>query len=562
MTKKIYIGSSDFAEIITGNGLFADKSLFIKEVIDSPDEAILITRPRRFGKTLSQSMLQHFFEPVVGNIKTAGLFDNLAIAKVDDGYYIREHQGKHPVIFISFKDVKESTFDRCLNNLNILMQNLYNEHDYLLNSPHLSEVEIERFKQYLYGVKEAPQIAYGLKFLSQLISKHYSKKVYILIDEYDTPLNEAYLSGYINELTNFLRNLISAALKDNRCLEKGIMTGILRISKDSMLSGLNHLKVYTILDKKYTEYFGFTDKELDILFKEQDLERNEPEVKRWYDGYNFAGTHIYNPWSILCCLSENGELGAYWVNTGSTTMIERVLDNFQEEVAPKITALMEKKEILEPIDKYVAFDIMLNDESALWGLLLFSGHLTASVEEITQDNLYDCSLRIPNQELMTIFNRHYHKWFKANLGNNYTPFLQSLITGDIHQFETYLNQYLIDTISVRDKAKTPESFYHGLMLGLIASLRATHVIQSNRESGTGFYDVTIMPLAQSKHSLGLILEFKIAKDNDNLPKLAQMALTQINIKKYDTELKMYPHINKIIKVGLAFNKKQVRIAFM
>ncbi len=210
-----------------------------------------------------------------------------------------------------------------------------------------------------------------------------------------------------------MRNLMSAALKDDRHLDKGIMTGILRISKDSMLSGLNNLKVYTILDKKYSEYFEFTDDELDMLFK-QGLERDEPDVKRWYDGYNFAGSHIYNPWSILYCLSENGALGPYWVNTGSTSMIEKMLDNFQEVVAPKVTELMENREIIEAFDKHVAFDLMLNKESSLWGLLLFSGYLTATVINKDENGFYNCSLRIPNKELSTIFNRHYSNWFKEN----------------------------------------------------------------------------------------------------------------------------------------------------
>ncbi len=404
MAKKIHLGCSDFAKIINNNGLFADKSLLIKEIIDDGGEVLLFTRPRRWGKTLNQSMLQHFFASEVYGNKTAGLFNNLAIANVDNGRYIRDYQGKSPVIFISFKDVKESTFDGCLNNLRLLIQSLYLEHSYLLTSTKLLDIELDIFNRYLRCEKDPQIIADAIKDLSKLIYKHYdNQKVYILIDEYDTPLNEAFLKNYINELTELMRNLMSAALKDNHCLQKGIMTGILRISKDSMLSGLNNLLVYTILDKKYREYFGFTDDELDILFKEQNLERNEPEVKQWYDGYNFAGCHIYNPWSILSCLNNDGELGAYWVNTGSTTMIERVLDNFHDKVAPKITALMQKQEITQPIDRQVAFDTMLNKESTLWGLLLFSGHLTATVIDISKNSLYNCSLKIPNEELQPNF---------------------------------------------------------------------------------------------------------------------------------------------------------------
>ncbi len=559
MAKKIYLGSSDFAEIITNNGIFADKTLLIRDIIESAHKVTLLTRPRRWGKTLNQSMLQHFFASEVYGVKTAGLFDKLAIAKIDNGRYIRDYQGKSPVIFISFKDVKESTFDGCLNNLSLLIQRLYREHRYLLNSTKLIDLDMEVFHKYVKCTKDPQVIADAIKDLSELIYKHYdNQKVYILIDEYDTPLNEAFLKNYIHELTELMRNLMSAALKDNNCLQKGIMTGILRISKDSMLSGLNNLKVFTILDKQYREYFGFTDEELDMLFKEQDLERNEPEVKQWYDGYNFAGCHIYNPWSILSCLSEKGELDAYWVNTGSTTMIERVLDNFHYKVAPKITALMQKQEITQLIDRHVAFDTMLSKESTLWGLLLFSGHLTATVNHIDDENgLYNCNLRVPNRELMIIFNRHYAQWFETQLHENYAPFLNSLITGEINKFIDFLKLYLKETMSVRDTGRTPENFYHGLVVGLLASLRSTHVIQSNRESGTGFYDVSIMPRANVKFDLGLILEFKIAEDADNLNELAQTALEQIIDKQYDTELKMYPHIKNILKLGLAFNKKNV-----
>ena len=328
MAKKIYLGTSDFPTIVNSNGLLADKTLYIKEVIDSSDTVMLITRPRRWGKTLSQSMLQAFLSSEVHGIKTAGLFDDLAIAKVDDGRYIREHQGQHPVIFISFKDVKELTFDGCVNNLRFLIQRLYREHSYLLSSTKLLDFELNIFKKYIECEKDVQVITDAIKDLSELMYKHFNKKVYILIDEYDTPLNSAYLRGYIEELTELMRNILSLALKDNINLEKGILTGILRISKDSMLSGLNNLEVYTILDKKYNQYFGFTDDELDVLFKEQGLERDEPTVKSWYDGYNFAGCNIYNPWSILSSLKRDGELEAYWVNTSNNKIIKKLLLEF------------------------------------------------------------------------------------------------------------------------------------------------------------------------------------------------------------------------------------------
>ena len=470
MVKKIYLGSSDFTEIVVSDGLLADKSLYIKDVIDSPDKVMLITRPRRWGKTLSQSMLQSFLSSEVNGIKTAGLFDNLAIAQVDDGSYIREHQGKYPVIFISFKDVKETTFDDCVNNLSILMQKLFMQHEYLLESIAISDTNIKLFKQYLSGIQDAQYIAQSIYFLSELLYSHYNnQKVYILIDEYDTPLNEAYLSGYVDELTKLMRNLFSSALKDNPNLQKGILTGILRISKDSMLSGLNNLEVYTILDEKYSEYFGFTNNELDKLFKEQDLERDEDTVKSWYNGYNFVGTTIYNPWSILSCLSKHGQFEAYWVNTSNNKLIEKLLLEFRGDVQPQMIKLMNNEAVEVTLDKYVSFDILSDNTASFWGLLLFSGYLTiANISSTGAGLLYTCTLRVPNVEIKSLLNHFYQQWFYKCLRENYNSFLKNLTqVGNVVKFSEQLNEFLLESISVRDTGVTSEKFYHGYNLQLM-----------------------------------------------------------------------------------------------
>ena len=560
MVKKIHIGSSDFAEIVTNNGLLADKSLFIKEIIDTADKVLLITRPRRWGKTLSQSMLQCFLSSEVDSVPTKGLFDNLAISKVDDGYYIREHQGKYPVIFISFKDVSELTLAECLNNLSILIQKLFREHRYLINSTKLDEYDRAMFNQYLNGTKDTQHIAQSLYFLCEVMHRHFNQKVYILIDEYDTPLNWAYVNGYIGELTRIMRNLMSSALKDNRSLQKSILTGILRISKDSMLSGLNNLKVYTILERKYNAYFGFTNDELDRLFKEQELDRNESGVKEWYNGYSFGGMTIYNPWSILNCLEEQGKCEAYWVNTSNNTMIEKLLLEFRNDIQPHMLKLMYNEAIEVTLEKYVSFDLLTNTSSSFWGLLLFSGYLTTgNISSTGSGLLYNCTLKIPNVEIRKLFNHFYQQWFYECLRENYDPFLKNLTHGNVAKFDEQLNAYLLESVSVRDTGNTSEKFYHGLVMGLLASLRESHMVLSNYESGEGYADAIVIPLASSNLDLGIVMEFKHDKIGGNLEKLAKAALSQIDDTQYATIFKQYPQVKRVLKLGLAFNKKQVKI---
>jgi len=396
-----------------------------------------------------------------------------------------------------------------------------------------------------------------LRTLSELLYKHYNQKVYILIDEYDTPLNEAYLSGYIDNLTALMRNIMSSALKDNLALKKGIMTGVLRVSKDSMLSGLNNLKVYTTLDRKYSEFFGFTDTDLDFLFHEQNLDTCKDTIKKWYNGYNFAGITIYNPWSILSCLSENGEFSTEWVNTGNNAIVTKLLYKYKDKVQQQVVKLMEQGEITTQIDKHVALDTMLNNVSSFWSLLLFSGYLTiVDINHNVTQGVYDCKLKVPNAEILTLFNRYYAEWFSEQLGKQYELFLNSLVNGDVNIFLEQLQHYWTKSVSVWNERNSAENFYHGLVLGLIASLRNTHSVISTDIKDN--YHILILPLPKTILDLGIIINFKhTIESNDNLEELAQEELTHINLKDYAKELKKL-NLTKILKISLAVNQKQMK----
>jgi hypothetical protein len=561
MPKKIYIGSSNFEKIITGNGLFVDKSLFIKEIIEDTSDVILITRPRRFGKTLNMSMLHHFFAAKIGFIETQGLFDHLAIAREDNGFYLKEYQGKYPVIFVSFKDIKARDYQTALEHLSLLCRDLFRAHYYLLESEQLSSIDKEIFRNYLrFEILSASEIDVSLKRLSELFYKHYQQKVVILIDEYDTPLNAAYVENYIEALTPFMRNLMSNTFKDNDALYKGVMTGILRVSKDSMLSGLNNLEVYTILDNEYREYFGFSNKELDELYQDQGLIADRENAKKWYNGYNFSGLAIYNPWSILNCLHKKGKFDDYWVHTSNNKMIETLLLRFREDVHPAVTQLMEYKTAEVIIDRNVTYDTLDIQSSSLWSLLLFAGYLTTESCEVTGKLLYRCQVKLPNIEIVHLLNYYFDMWFSTRLGVQYQSFLNNLVEGKVEKFSEQLNTYLTEALSVRDTGYTAEKFYHGLVLGLIASLRETHLIHSNRESGEGYPDVLIYPLADNqKHDLGIVMEFKHGKEDDseNQELLAEQALKQIDTKNHVAELNAQSQVKRILKLGLAFNHKRV-----
>ncbi len=561
MPKNLPIGVDNFGKLATPENkyLFADKTLFIKEIIDDPSEVTLITRPRRWGKTLNLSMLHYFLADEVWRQKTAGLFDSYLIAQVEDGRYIRDHQGQYPVISVSFKDIKAHDFKTAVEKIKLLIQELCRQHYYLFESKQLNDNERALFYKYLSDDPSQDELENSLKILSELLRQHCNKPVYILIDEYDTPLNAAFNQGYLDEFTIFMKNLLSAALKSNPALKKGVLTGILRVSKDSMLSGLNNIDVYTVLNKQYGQHFGFDDKELDQLFVAQGLQKDEAKVKDWYNGYCIGGLTLYNPWSIINALKNEGELRPYWVNTADDALLKSVLQDTSVEVKTKFQQLLEGKTIEGVVSESIRYDNIINDEVSIWSLLLYTGYLKVLAQEpIGLD--YLCQLAIPNKEVLTLYKSDFVDWMRAlPQQTKLKLLLKSLVQGNVDLFVKDINHFLVSAASIHDYAKQPEAFYHGFMLALTASLLDDYYVESNRESGNGRPDLLFIPKDTQK-TQAVILEFKHVKKGENPQAIAQQAVTQIDVNDYTAQIKQYHYVTQIYKVGLAFDGKQVHCA--
>jgi hypothetical protein len=412
--KNIPIGVDDFAKLAdkANNYLFADKSLFIRDILQDGSEAILITRPRRWGKTLNLSMLKYFFAIPAEGQSTAHLFADLKIAEHPE---CMQEQGQHPVIFLSFKDIKESSFEKAVRRVGYLVTDLFQEHDYLVESEQLRENQKSLFLTYLTPTEDEVRLETALLFLSELLYKHHGKKAYILIDEYDVPLHKAY-DSYLDDMTSFMKNMLSAALKSNKYLKKGVMTGVLRISKDSMLSGLNNLKVHTLIhDKKYYAHFGFTHEEVNELFAHSAQDMNLEGIKDWYNGYQVNGLVLFNPWSIMNCIDEQGELATYWLNTADDKLIRTALLNADAETKLQFQRLIVGGEITETVSDIVQFDAVTKSAQALWSMLLNTGYLTAR-SQVRTGSHYGCRLAIPNEEVACLFREVFVTWLRDKLG--------------------------------------------------------------------------------------------------------------------------------------------------
>ncbi|TDG95631.1 AAA family ATPase [Cardinium endosymbiont of Culicoides punctatus] len=562
--KKLPIGVSNFQELIKGDYLFCDKSAMLAEFLSKGDKVTLITRPRRWGKTLNMSMLQHFFASEVNGVSTAGLFDDLAISKLHGGRYLDRYQGKHPVIMLSFKDVNADSFQGAYNAVYELILKVYSSYTYLLSSDAINEVQLKKLHTILGHQANQQQLESSLELLSQCLYQHHGQTVYIFIDEYDTPLNKAYGNKeYLKAMVEFMRNLFSAALKDNDSLERGVLTGILRISKDSMLSGLNNLKTYTLLDQGYSHHFGFVEDEVSFLLKEKVLSTSMEEVRSWYNGYKIGNSVMYNPWSIISCLSEEGHFDVYWVNTGNNDLIKQLIFSSNAGIKEQFEQLMQGETLTISIDKHLSFDLLGTNENALWSLLLFAGYLKA-VDAVfnTRNGLYDCALAIPNQEVATLYNRFFEEWLinKFPSQSRYDAFIKCLLSGKINEFVQGLNMYLLQSARFFDTTtdKRGESFYHGFSLAMLASISDRYHIRSNRESGLGRYDILIIP--KNGHQ-ALLLEFKYLHKEEKLENAAKLALQQIQSQAYHTELLQYPHVQEVVEAGIAFSGESVVAAY-
>ena len=556
MNKSIQIGTSDFKELIENNNYFVDKSLLIKEFIENGAKIILTPRPRRFGKTLNLSMLKYFFD-IRTKEETKDLFKGL---KVENEKDIMKLQGEYPVIFITFKNHKHISYNNFEDGIKVLLSNLYKEHEYLLDSHKLSEFDKNEFKEIILTKASIARVSESISNLIGYMYKHYGKRVMLFIDEYDVPIQEAYLRGYYNEMIALIRNLLTSALKDNSYVEKSLITGILRVAKESIFSGLNNLEVNTLLRYNFNDKFGFTEGEVKELAIYYNAIENIEGIKEWYNGYVFGGEVIYNPWSLLNYLKNIREgFMPYWINSSSNDLIKRLLLKGDKDMKLELEDLMEGKAISKVIDDNIVMSEVEDSNQNVWSFLLMSGYLKA-VKTENIEGLLNCELEIPNKEVHIFYKNLITKWFQETMTNQkYEEMLSNLITGDIENFGYIFQEFVIDNISYFDASgKEPEKVYHAFVLGMLISLSNTHEVKSNKESGYGRYDVMIIPKDISK--VGIIIEFKKINtlSKENIKQGTIKALKQIEDMKYSQEL-IHGGIKNIIKLAIVFKGKEVKI---
>ena len=538
--KKLPIGIDDFKKLIEKNAYYIDKTKYIEKILDDISEVKLFIRPRRFGKTLNMLTLKYFFD-IENKEENRKLFKNLYIEKSE---YFKE-QGQYPVIFISLKGLKEKTWKNCFNEIKALISKLYNEFEFIKKV--LNESELNIFDK-IWLKKDDGEYTNALKNLTSFLYKYYKKEVILLIDEYDAPLINAYEYGYYDEAILFFKVFYGEALKTNLYLKTGIMTGIIRVIKAGIFSDLNNLKIYSILDKEYSDFFGFTQEEVKKALEDFNIEYELPEVKSWYDGYKFGNSEVYNPWSILNFL-QHKELEAYWVKTSSNFLIKEALKNVNLDVKESLENLFNGENVEEVITGNSDLSSLLSYHD-IWELLLFSGYLT--INKKIDKKLY--SLRLPNREIKELFK---DEFIDISFGESqFIKTMESLKRNKLEDFEKNLQKILLNSTSYQDTKN--EDFYHGLILGMTLYLDSQYYVTSNKESGLGRYDVTIEP--KNKNNKGYILEFKVTKNEEDLEKEAKQAIEQIISKKYDISLKERG-IKDIIILGVAFCGKLVKVSY-
>ena len=561
MERNVAIGIQNYSTLIEKNYFYVDKTSFIKEWWDSGDSVTLITRPRRFGKTLTMSMVEQFFS--VDYESRGDLFEGLAIWK--EAAY-RQIQGTYPVISLSFANVKEKTYMQTKQRICRLIAEVYNKNQFLLESDLLTEQDRQFFLNIDADMPEEVA-AFSLHKLAEFLSKYYHRNVIILLDEYDTPMQEAYVDGYWTELVAFTRSLFNVTFKTNPWLERAIMTGITRVSKESVFSDLNHLEVVTTTSNKYAECFGFTEDEVFAAMDEFGYS-NKDLVKCWYDGFSFGEKRdIYNPWSILNYL-DKGKVTAYWANTSSNSLVGKLIREGSRNIKSSFEALLAGEHLITPIDEQIVYDQLDADEQAIWSLLLASGYLkVVSHEEYGLEDVLDpkYELELTNLEVKIMFRNMIRGWF-GEAKSDYNDFVKALLLGDTDAMNEYMNRVTEETFSSFDtgrrpsKQAQPERFYHGFVLGLMVELQGRYVITSNRESGFGRYDIMLEPVSAKDDAI--IIEFKVynSRREKNLEETLRNALQQIEDKQYGQSLraKGIP-AERIRKYGFAFEGKQVLI---
>ena len=532
--KPLPIGIDNFEKLITRGYYFVDKTLLIKDLLDNKADVNLFTRPRRFGKTLNISMLQYYFEDrrdefTGEKIDNSYLFEGLNIKAEGEKY--TQYMGKYPVINLSLKSAKQRSLDLAFQCIREEISNEFKRHKYIIESDVL-KAEKEHFMKIVNNDKDMSLYITALKFLSNCLNKYHNEKVIILIDEYDVPLENAFFEGFYNEMISFIRSLFESALKTNPSLEFSVITGCLRISKESIFTGLNNLKIISILDDRYAEHFGFTDDEVIKICEDYNITQKYETIKQWFNGYIFGETNVYNPWSVMQYVDDlkaniNRLPKSYWANTSSNSIVKSLIERADDITKGEIEALIEGKTIEKPVHEDITYDDVYDNLDNLWNFMFFTGYfkkISERMDENTQENFVE--LAIPNLEVKYIFRTKILKWFNEKIKLcDMTKMFNAIINKDVELFEIELNKLLLDTISFNDAY---ENFYHGFLAGVLSNMKG-YIVKSNREGGTGRSDLFIKSV--SRRGIAIVVEFKIANNIDDLEKKADEAIEQIEDRK-------------------------------
>ena len=546
------IGNTSYIEI-SSECYYVDKTLLIRDLIDDHNMVTLFTRPRRFGKTLAINTIKTFFEKTEED--TSKYFIDKKIWQCGEKY--RSMQAGYPVIMLTFKDIKYNSWEESLEAIHLVLKDEYKRHSELIGSTILdadTKNYLERMEQ---GTLSSVELQRSLFNLTHMLSVHHNSKVVILIDEYDTPIQQGYSKGFYQEIISFMRNFLSGGLKDNTDLAFGVLTGIMRVSRENLFSGLNNPMVNTVLDKKYSEYFGFTEKEVQEMASYYHRPDAVEEIRFWYDGYHFGNTEIFNPWSVTNYFASGGQAKPYWTNTSENEIIREILTGLTPEIADDLAAVMQGKDIHVSLDMEVVYPRMTDGNDTIFSFLLLAGYLTSAGKPVETEIGTFASLRLPNAEIRRIYNTEILGWIRTQQsGNTISEIEKAVYLSDAKRLQEALRKYMINSISFYDGAA--EGFYHGMVLGLVASLSSKYYIRSNRESGQDRFDLQLEP--KDKKMSGILMEFKAvsASEKDKLPDLAEEALAQTEDKKYPSDLEDRG-VSDIVRYGIAFSGKNVEV---